>query len=161
MPVFPNSKVVEDSYPTRSLAGAQQLENPSPEEFRKASDQRRQERRPGDSRGWAQTQAGAAMFHCLPGIRYNVLPLGIYFRAISGLSCFHTFFSFQQSCQIAFASSLPCFWSSSGAPLHRQVVTSTELLKLSHRFEFLLNATFIQNDVLSDFAILCHINILY
>lgn len=115
--VFPNSRVVEDSYPTRSLAGAQLLENLSPEELRKASDQRRQERRPGDSRGWAHTQAGAAMLHCLPGIRYNVLPLGIYSRAISGLSCFRTFFSFQQSCQIAFASSRPCFWSSSWSPV--------------------------------------------
>lgn len=42
LPVSPNSKVVYDSYPIRSLPREQQLENLSPEEFRKASDQRRQ-----------------------------------------------------------------------------------------------------------------------
>ena len=56
---------------------------------------------------------GAAMQQYLPGTPHSILPLDTYFYVISGLAWFCIFLSFQQSYQIAFASSLPCFWSSS------------------------------------------------
>lgn len=119
LPAFPNSKVVYDSYSIRSLPREQQLENLSPEEFRKASDQRRQEKRPENSWGWSERMAGwqtwAWSDHAALPPRDPPLHPTPWYLFLCHLRTIVALYLPQPTTILpnCFASSLPCLWPSS------------------------------------------------